>query len=151
MTEIITMLIGSAFGSLGFSVMFNALPKRLPFLAVGGLLTCGTYLIFAHYLGGEFLPNLIATVVAGIYAEILARIIKAPVIVIIIPSIVPLVPGAGLYYTLFNFINKDYTVCVDKLFSTFMICLGIAGGMIISSILGSMIKKPPLIIKHKKA
>ena len=150
MKEIIVQLISAAFASLGYSILFNAIPKRLPYLTLGGLITWSAYLISAHFLGGVFIPNLIATVIAGIYSEVLARIIKVPVVVIITPSIIPLVPGAGLYYTLYNFINKDYGLCIEKLFSTFMICLGIAAGMVISSIIGSSIKKRPFISIFKQ-
>ncbi len=150
MKDIIIQLIAAVFGSIGYGILFNILPKRIPFIALGGLLTWSIYLISSYFFEGYILPNLIATVIAGIYVEIFARIIKVPVIVLLLPSIVPLVPGAGLYYTLYNFINKDYTACVDKLFSTFMICIGIAAGMIISSIIGSSIKKPSFIQKKKQ-
>ena len=41
-----------------------------------------------------------ASAFSGVYAEIMARIRKYPAISYLIISLVPLIPGSGLYYTM---------------------------------------------------
>ena len=51
-------------------------------------------------LGSDIFQCFIATVVVSIYSEILARKCKAPTTCFQIVSILPLVPGGGIYYTM---------------------------------------------------
>ena len=49
----------------------------------------------------------IATVVVALASNLFARILKAPVSIYLIPGILPLVPGLGMYRTVYYIINQD--------------------------------------------
>ena len=95
--NVLLKLLMSALCAAGFAILFYFKPKRLPWAALNGVITCGIYLTVQHLLGGEFIPNLAAAFVGAIYSEIVARVTKAPVSVYLIPCMIILVPGSLLY------------------------------------------------------
>ena len=53
----------------------------------------------------EMTALLIASAMASVFAEILARIVKSPGTVLLMPMLIPLIPGGNLYYTMFNMVK----------------------------------------------
>ena len=143
------MLITAALSTLGFSILFYVHPRRLLVATLGGLLTTAAYLLAGHFLDGELLPNLIGALVGAGYSEIMARVTKVPVPVYMVPCVIPLVPGSGLYGTMFNFVTGNYSAAAEAGLRTLQIALGIAGGIVIASVLG-IIFRPRLFAKKKR-
>ena len=143
------MLITAALSTLGFSILFYVHPRRLLVATLGGLLTTAAYLLAGHFLDGELLPNLIGALVGAGYSEIMARVTKVPVPVYMVPCVIPLVPGSGLYGTMFNFVTGNYAAAAEAGLRTLQIALGIAGGIVIASVLG-IIFRPRLFAKKKR-
>ena len=56
--------------------------------------------ILIHWLGSGFIMYFISAAVVCFLAEIGARLIRVPVTVILLPAIIPLVPGSLLYSTM---------------------------------------------------
>ena len=142
------MLITAALSTLGFSILFYVHPRRLLVATLGGLLTTAAYLLAGHFLDGELLPNLIGALVGAGYSEIMARVTKVPVPVYMVPCVIPLVPGSGLYGTMFHFVTGNYPAAAEAGLRTLQIALGIAGGIVIASVLG-IIFRPRLFAKKK--
>jgi uncharacterized membrane protein YjjB (DUF3815 family) len=75
--------------------------------------TLATLLTYVVYLGMDYVSEsafavtLVATLFAALLSEIMARLLKAPATVFLIPSILPFVPGAGLYDTMNYFVRGD--------------------------------------------
>lgn len=136
MKETVTMLITAAFSTLGFSILFYIHPRRLPLATLGGLLTCAVYLAAGRWIGGELLPNMLGALVGAGFSEIMARLTKVPVPIYMVPCVIPLVPGSGLYAAMFNFVSGNYTAAAEAAMRTLQIALGIAGGIIVASVLG---------------
>ena len=143
------MLITAALSTLGFSILFYVHPRRLLVATLGGLLTTAAYLLAGHFLDGELLPNLIGALVGAGYSEIMARVTKVPVPVYMVPCVIPLVPGSGLYGTMFNFVTGNYAAAAEAGLRTLQTALGIAGGIVIASVLG-IIFRPRLFAKKKR-
>ncbi len=143
MKESIIMLITAALGTLGFSILFYVHPRRLLLATLGGILTCGVYLLGTHFIGGDLLPNLLGALVGAGFSEIMARLTKVPVPVYMVPCVIPLVPGGALYATMFNFVAENYTAAADAGMRTLRIALGIAGGIVIASVLGIIFRLRP--------
>jgi len=140
MRESVIMLITAALSTLGFAILFYVHPRRLLVATLGGLLTTAAYLIAGHFLNGELLPNLIGALVGAGYSEIMARVTKAPVPIYMVPCVIPLVPGSGLYGTMFNFVTGNYPAAAEAGLRTLQIALGIAGGIVIASVLGILFR-----------
>lgn len=129
MKTIIIMLVTAVLGTLGFSILFYIRPRHLPFACLGGLLSCGVFLLFDHLVGGDFLPNVAAALLGAVYSEIMARKCRTPVSVFTTPCIVPLVPGSMLYRTMSSLVESDYAAAGTAGLSTLTIALGIAAGI----------------------
>ena len=133
--KILVMIISAVIGTLGFNLMFKVNPKHIPAATAGGLLSCGVYIFFNITGANLFVSNFIAMLIAAIVCEIFARIFKAPTAIFLLPSTIPLVPGGSLYYTMSNIIFENYEVASVYGKSTLMTGLGIAAGMITSSVI----------------
>ncbi len=149
MPNAIVMLITAAIGTLGFSILFYVHPRRLFLATLGGVLTCGVYLLGVHFIGGELLPSLLGSLVAAGFSEIMARLTKVPVPVYMVPCVIPLVPGSALYNTMFNFVAGNYSAAAAAGLTSLQIALGISGGIVIASVLG-IIFRPRLFSKKDR-
>ncbi|QSX09411.1 threonine/serine exporter family protein [Alkalibacter rhizosphaerae] len=96
MSEWIAVIM-SFFCSLGFAVMFHVRGYKLILCGLGGSLVWGMYLLAAHWSGAEIFGFFAATFTVSLVSEILARVVKAPVILFLVPMLVPLIPGGDLY------------------------------------------------------
>lgn len=93
--QIITAFIGS----VGFAILYNIKGNKLVVCGLGGAFSWSIYLLSIQYLNDVVLALIIATISIGFLSEILARILKTPVIVLLVPMLIPLIPGSDLYYT----------------------------------------------------
>lgn len=115
--------------TLGFALFFNVRRRHLLIAAVGGLVTWIIYYISSDLIHGVFVPCVIASTFAAIYAEALSRKFKVPNAVFFIIAVISLVPGRGLYYTMSNAVNGDISTCASYGISTLLFAAGIAVGI----------------------
>ena len=121
-------------GSLGFAMIFHLRRGWLAVASLGGMLSWVVYLGVSVGAGveGIFLPTLVASAFAALYAELCARAVKAPSLLFVIPAVVPLIPGAALYYTMSFAVVADWATCGTYGLRTLWFALGIAAGMCIT-------------------
>lgn len=104
---IITESIFAVIAALGFGIIFNIKGKKLLFAAIGGGLGWFVYSLCLH-LGGKTVTALfLSSISFSIYSEIFARILKTPVTTLVVCCLIPLVPGAGMYYTMYEAITGN--------------------------------------------
>lgn len=115
--------------SLGFGIIFNIRGKNLIFAALGGGLSWFFYLFLTQNEISNILSLFISSIVFSIYSEICARYLKTPVTTIIICALIPLVPGAGMYYTMYETIlgnvSKSASLGLDTISSAGTLALGV--------------------------
>ena len=87
-------------GCVGFSILFNIHGPGGLLCALGGGLAWLVYRLSMELGSGEILAYFWAAFFASLYSEIMARIRKYPAISYLVVSIFPLIPGAGVYYTM---------------------------------------------------
>ena len=119
----------AAVASLGFALFFDVRPRHVPAATLGGFLTWSAFDVLAACLGGIFVPCLVASTFAAVYSEALARMLRVPNAVFFIVSVIPLVPGRGLYYTMFNAVAGDGGACASFAVMTLLYAGGIAVGI----------------------
>ena len=107
MVENIILILSSAIGTVGFCFMLRLRYNRLPFIAVSTALCYSIYLLVLYFNPADFIANFIAALFAGFVSEFMAKRLKAPVTVFLTPTILPLVPGSHLYYTIESFFKGD--------------------------------------------
>ncbi len=134
--QILWKIVMAMLGALGFSILFYIRPRRLPWAALGGIITCGVYLFTQFWLGGEFIPNLAGSFFGAIFSEIVARVTKAPVPIYLVPCMITLVPGGLLYRTMSSFIQGEYGQAGSFGLAALSVAAGIAGGIMAASVVG---------------
>lgn len=136
MDQNVTQLITAFLGSLFFCAAFHVENRHILPAALGGLLSWAVLLLVEHWITPDtFVINFAASAAGVLYAEVMSRLCKAPTTVFIVISIIPTVPGGGLFYTMSAFVQKDSALFAEKGMGAMMTALGIAAGIVFTSVL----------------
>ena len=129
MKAMILQLVTAFLASYGFSMVFGLRRRFLLPAGLGGLLCWGLYLGMGTLAHSEFLSCLIASAFAVIYAEVLARSLKTPATLFVVPAILPLVPGGSLYHAMSYAVHGDLAQARSSGIDTLLMALAIAAGL----------------------
>lgn len=132
--------------SLGFGIIFNIRGKNLFFAAIGGGLSWLSYLLLKEFNVRDILSLFISSVIFSIYSEICARFLKTPVTTLVICALIPLVPGAGMYYTMYETITGNVSSALELGLNT----IASAGTLALGVIFVSTITKQVANLKKVK-
>lgn len=127
--EIVCCVIGTLF----FAITMKAPKNTLIYIFTGGIITSVIERALNSFYG-DLTACFLAMLCLVIYCELVARILKIPVTVILMPSTIPLLPGSSIYYTMLYAIGSDADKAVKYAKATVESGLGIALGAIVSSI-----------------
>ncbi len=121
-----------AFGaSLGFSILFNASRSHLICCGIAGACSWFVYAVTLQLGVSSLMANFIAVLALSILTGHLARFKKAPITVFLAPGIIPLVPGAGMYRTMFFIFGGEYAMGGRTFIETMEIAAILAVGIAI--------------------
>ena len=124
----------------GFCFVYNLRGKQLIFAPLGGAVGWLTYLLTA-FLENETIQFFLAAMALAVYAEIMARVHKAPVTCYLLVALLPLVPGGGIYYTMEHCINGD----TEAFLETGLHTLGLAGALAMGVVVVSSVARLGLV------
>ncbi len=100
--------------AFGFGILFNVPPKYLAVVWVGGAIVGFIkYGVLLYISPSIILATFLAALVLGIYSVIIAHIRNEPAMIFAIPPVIPLVPGAFAYRTMYGLIKLTGTVGAD--------------------------------------
>lgn len=139
--------IFSFISTVGFAIFLSA-PKR-------SLVTCGfigaigwvIYVYLFRITNNPVLSNFVPATVIGFLSEVCARKLKQPAIVFIIPGIILLVPGLGMYNTMLYLVQQNYALAT----STGVTALLVGGAISFGVLLVTSIVKTINTIKLNRA
>lgn len=121
-------IIYAFFATIFFCIIFNLRGKKLFYSGIAGVVGWVVYIYFLqnHSKVYSFLMSAIAIT---IYAEIFSKKLKTTATVLLIPALIPLVPGSGIYFTMYSLVDSNYSesfrIGMETLFITVAIILGI--------------------------
>ena len=127
------LTLGCLIGCFGFSIYFNIHDFGVFLCAIGGTLTFIAYLVALELGVGIIYANLLGGIVASVYAEVMARIRQFPAISYLVVSLFPLLPGAGIYYTMAYAVQNEMTRFAQKGYQTAAIAGALALGILLVS------------------
>ncbi|WP_346935057.1 threonine/serine exporter family protein [Clostridium sp.] len=127
--------------SLGFGVLFNVRDRNLFFAALGGAVGWFFYSLTLNLSSSNVLAMLIASISISVYAEIFSRVLKNPVTLFLVCSLIPLVPGSGMYYTVFEAVKGNVDKSLNYGIETISLAGVIAVGIILISTLSRLMQK----------
>ena len=125
--------ISSFIACVGFVLVFNIHGFGKLLCALGGGLAWAVYCATQHFGGGPALCCFFATVTAAIYSEVMARIRKYPATSYLVISLLPMIPGAGIYYCAQQAISGNLDSAVSYGIQTLTIAGTIAAGILLVS------------------
>ena len=123
---------------LAIGVLYRIPRSLLPYASGNGVVawivvsltsTMGAKIVMASFLG---------SLVAALSSEMLARRLKKPATIFLLPGFIPLVPGREAYATMANIVNGHYTQGVTLGVQTILIAGAIAFGIFVSSTLSRL-------------
>lgn len=122
-----TLVAGLA--TIAFSIIFHTPRREFLLTGITGGVGWLVYLIAIHFGCGTVAASFFATVALAWLSRIFSFAHKAPVTLYLICGIVPLVPGAGIYYTGYYFFMSDNELGMSKGLETIKIAIAIALGI----------------------
>lgn len=122
-------------GCLGFAILFNIHGKGMLLCALGGMMSWAVYLIGLKLGANDILAYFFSALFASIYSESMARIRKFPAISYLVVSIFPMIPGAGVYYTMNDAVRGDMAQFASEGLHT----AAIAGILAVGILLGTTV------------
>lgn len=124
----ILSIFGAFLAAVGFAVIFNIRGKELLAAAIGGTLGFACYTIQLEFGTSNITALFISSLIFSIFSEVFARKLKVPVTVFLVIALIILVPGKGMYYTMFEIIqgntNQAILTGIDTLASAGALALG---------------------------
>ena len=121
----------SFLATVGFSIFFNSPKKSLiPAGIIGGIGWTFSIILYRFY-GNAILSNFLAAALISLISEILARKMKYPAIIFVIPGMLPLIPGLGLYNTMLNLVEGNYSIAISIGAKSLFVSASIATGILL--------------------
>ena len=93
------------------------------------LLTNRTVSVLVEALPRILTAGLTMTIPLTLVSRLFAILLKTPVTVFLLTGIFPLVPGAGIYYTAYYFLQGEQELFASKGGETFKVALALALGI----------------------
>ena len=116
-------------GTLSFAILFACPRKSLPFCGLVGAVGWLVYELAVMLGTDSAAASLLAVIPLTILTRVFAILLKTPVTVFLLSGIFPLVPGAGIYYTAYYFIQGNNALALSNGISTFKVAVTLAVGI----------------------
>lgn len=134
-SDYLSFAMAAAMGAIGFSILFNLPPRLLFAVGIGGAISvCTRNLLVFGFGWNTEIGTLAGATIVSIIAIRATHWFHAPTQVLIVPAVIPLVPGVLIYRFLFAMIHiRDLTLqqlltAVQSGVDAILIILGIAVG-----------------------
>ena len=151
----IIQVLGAFLGVISVSIIYGIDRKFFIYCGAGGAVGWMVYLLLGKMSHSEAFRIYCAAAVVALLAHIFARVFKAPVTIYLIPGILPLVPGLGMYRTVYYMIEAD-TAMASRYFQTTMEVAGCIALAIFTMdtffklLFGVILKKSVPVEKNRK-
>ncbi len=126
----INSMINAFVATLALAVIFDVNRKEVVFCGIAGVTAEGVNQL-VYMDGGVALAAFISAAAVTALSRILANLRKMPVTVYIVPGIIPLVPGAGMYNTVFSLLSSKYNDALGTGIVTIETAAAIAIGIVL--------------------
>lgn len=133
--DYILQFLSAGIGTFAFAVVLNAPTKEYILCAFNGAIAWLSYFLMKELGAGVTMACIVSTFIITLISRLLSAIRKNPSTVFLVTAIFPLVPGAGIYYTVYYLIMEDFAAAGSKGMETFEI----AGGIVLGIIFGFII------------
>lgn len=135
-------LIFALLSTAAFCVLWH-LPLRYLLLAsLGGAAGCALSAFLGTFIESTLYTGLLVSIFSAAYAELVARRVRAPATLFLIPAIIPLVPGSSLYYTMLALVQSDSAGLHEYGLQTVRWVVSLAAGISLVGVVHQIIHRP---------
>ena len=137
--SLLVQLISCTAACVGFAFWFNVKGIQVMYAGIGAFFTWLAYALLFEAGYSNFLATFVGSVFVAAYAQVMARVNKAPATIFQTVCAFPLVPGPNLYYMMYCIVMEDHEKAVSEAITLLVTCLGIALGFIVVEILNKYV------------
>ena len=130
----------STIATVGFSIFLNVPKSALIPSGITGGIGWSLYYCLISATNNDILSNFLAAIVVAWISEVLARKLKYPAILFVIPGIIPLVPGLGMYNTMLYLVQSNFELAISKGANVLFVGGAISLGILVVTSLSRTIK-----------
>ena len=134
-----TQLISCTIACVGFAYWFNVKGIQVLYSGIGAFFTWAVYYVCFKMTNSNFQSTLFGAIFVAIFAQIMARVNRAPATIFLCVCVFPLVPGPNLYYMMYYLVLENYKVAKEEAVTLVLTCVGIALGFIVVDIFNKYI------------
>ncbi len=116
--------------AISFSVLLNVPKNQYLYCGISGTICHLVNKLVLSQGYSDVMASFFATLVLTFVCRFLAIARKMPITIFLIAGIFPLVPGAGIYYTAYYFINDQNILALEEGLETVKIAIGISLGIL---------------------
>lgn len=127
-------------GTIGYGALFNVRGKKLILAGLGGMGGWIVFLLLNSVIKNEIICCLIVAVLTSAYSEMLARILKTPASTFYIATLMPLIPGSALYYSINAAVGGDMPGFIYHISRTVQFAAALSAGIIVANTIARNIK-----------
>lgn len=106
--ELILQVVSAFIGVVAVAVLFQVPKKYLALAGVTGAAGWFLELVMEEVTENAVLSYFFAAFLVAILSQIFARVSKAPVTLYLVTGILPLVPGVGMYRTVYYLLQSNH-------------------------------------------
>jgi uncharacterized membrane protein YjjP (DUF1212 family) len=124
--------VGLIVAGLGLGILFRAAPRDIPWVVAAVMLP---YAAFEAGIGdlSRVLSVFLGGLIAGVFGNVYARLLDRPSMVVRLPGILILVPGATGFLSLSELAQGDALQGIKTLFQVFMTATALVAGLLLSN------------------
>lgn len=131
--DILLEILAAFAGTIGYGALFNVRGKKLLFAGLGGMFGWIIYLLLNIVISNEIICCLIVAIITSAYSEVLARILKTPATTFYIATLMPLIPGSALYYSIDAAVGGDMQGFINHISRTVYFAAALSAGIIVAN------------------
>ena len=139
--SLVVQLISCTAACVGFAYWFNVKGIQVMYAGIGAFFTWLAYALLYNAGYSNFMATLVGSIFVAAYAQIMARINKAPATIFQTICVFPLGPGPNLYYMMYCIVMEEHEMAVSEAITLLVTCLGIALGFIVVEILNKYVNR----------
>lgn len=134
MKEILIQIIAAFVATAGFATVFQCPFRLIPFAGFTGVVSWVAFYFLKPVIGlgfSMFTASLLLSVVGRVFS---ARY-RCPLTVFLVSGIIPLVPGSGVFLTVFHLLQRNLSGSIRNGIESFMTCGAILLGISLISMI----------------
>lgn len=128
MRDILVNIVCPFLGTAAYVVLFNV-PKKYYFsCGVTGIVSWVVYLTTSGFLSPA-VASFLAVLAAVFLSRMLTVRMKCPITIFLLAAILPIVPGAGIYYTAYYLVTNQLFLAAERGIGALKAAFGIVVGI----------------------